>query len=49
MEGNDAQGRPVRNVFSNITENSFDWAQQWTFDDGKSWVDVAKIWGTRWK
>ena len=49
MEGHDAQGRPIRNVFSNITENSFDWVQQWTFDEGKSWVDVAKIWVERWE
>ena len=49
MEGHDAQGRPIRNVFFNVTENSFDWAQQWTFDEGKTWVDVAKIWCTRWE
>jgi len=49
MEGNNAQGRPVRIVFSNVTENSFDWAQQWTFDEGKTWVDVSKIWGKRWE
>ncbi len=48
MVGNNAQGRPIRNVFSNVTENSFDWVQQWTFDEGKSWVDVSKIWGKRW-
>lgn len=44
MEGHNAQGREIRNVFSNISESSFDWAQQWTFDDGKTWIDVAKIW-----
>jgi hypothetical protein len=49
MEGNNTQGRPVRNAFFNVTENSFDWVQQWTFDDGKTWVDVAKIWCKRWK
>lgn len=49
MEGHNAQGRPIRNVFSNVTENSFDWAQQWSFDEGATWVDVAKIWCTRWE
>ena len=49
MEGNNTQGRPVRNAFFNVTENSFDWVQQWTFDDGKTWIDVAKIWCKRWR
>lgn len=49
MEGKNVQGRPVRNVFFNATDNSFDWIQQWTFDDGKTWIDVAKIWCTKWK
>lgn len=49
MEGNNVQGRSIRNVFSNVTDNSFEWAQQWSFDKGKTWVDVAKIWGYRWK
>lgn len=49
MEGLNAQGRPIRNLFSNVTENSFDWVQQWSFDEGATWVDVAKIWCTRWR
>ena len=48
MEGHNAQGRPVRIVFSNVTENSFNWTQQWTFNDGQTWIDVAKIWGYKW-
>ena len=47
MEGHNAQGREIRNVFSNVNESSFDWVQQWTFDDGKTWIDVAKIWCTK--
>lgn len=47
MEGTNAQGRSVRNIFSDISEKRFTWAQYWTFDQGKTWVDVAKIWCTR--
>jgi hypothetical protein len=49
MEGHNAQGREIRNVFSNVNESSFDWVQQWTFDDGKTWIDVAKIWCTKYE
>lgn len=49
MEGENAQGREIRNVFFNISQNSFDWVQQWTFDNGKTWVDVAKIWCTKYE
>lgn len=48
MEGSNAQGRPIRIVFKNVSTNRFDWSQQWSFDSGKTWVDVAKIWGYRW-
>jgi hypothetical protein len=43
MEGTNAKGRQIKNIFSDITERSFNWTQQWTFDEGKSWVEVAKI------
>ena len=49
MEGHNAQGRPIRNVFSNVMEETFEWTQQWTFDNGKTWIGVAKIWGKKWK
>jgi len=29
MEGTNAKGRQVRNTFFNITENEFDWKQEW--------------------
>lgn len=47
MAGTNARGRNIRNTFYNITENSFDWQQEWTFDEGQSWVAVARIRGTR--
>ncbi|NKB68642.1 MAG: hypothetical protein GKR89_16385 [Candidatus Latescibacteria bacterium] len=43
MSGKNAAGRPVRNTFFNIAKDQFDWRQEWTFDEGKSWVEVAKI------
>lgn len=43
MEGTNAKGRQIKNIFSNITKKSFDWTQQWTFDEGKTWVEVARI------
>jgi hypothetical protein len=49
MEGHNAQGRPIRNVFSNVTEDRFDWTQQWSFNNGKTWIGVSKIWGYRWE
>ena len=47
MSGTNARGRNIRNTFYNITENSFEWQQEWTFDEGQSWVAVARIRGTR--
>ncbi|MCB0289711.1 MAG: hypothetical protein KDH97_05580 [Calditrichaeota bacterium] len=47
MEGTNAKGRHIRNTFYNISENSFEWQQEWTFDEGQSWVAVARIRGTR--
>ena len=43
MDGTNAKGRHIRNTFFNISENEFDWKQEWTFDDGKNWVIVTKI------
>ena len=43
MDGTNAKGRHVRNTFFNITQNEFEWKQEWTFDEGKSWVEVARI------
>lgn len=43
MDGTNAQGRHIHNVFYNIKKDTFDWNQEWTFDEGKSWVAVAKI------
>jgi hypothetical protein len=43
MDGTNASGRHIKNTFFNISENEFDWKQEWTFDDGKSWVEVTKI------
>ena len=47
MEGKNALGREIRNVFSDISETKFTWTQFWTFDDGKTWIDVSKIWCTK--
>ncbi len=44
MEGINASGRPVKNIFSDITSSNFTWTQFWTFDNGKTWIDVSKIW-----
>jgi len=43
MDGTNAKGRRVRNTFYNIKPNEFDWKQEWTFDEGNSWVEVTKI------
>jgi hypothetical protein len=47
MKGTNTKGRQIKNIFSNITKKTFDWTQQWTFDGGKSWVEVTKIRCTR--
>ena len=43
MEGRNADGREVRITFFDMTDNSFEWQQEWTFDEGKSWTVVVKI------
>ncbi len=47
MSGRNASGREIRNTFFNISENSFEWVQQWTFDEGESWVPVSRIRASR--
>ena len=47
MDGHNAKGQRIKNIFYNIKKNEFDWRQDWTFDDGKSWITVTKIHGTR--
>ena len=47
MDGINAQGRHVQNHFTEISDNSFTWTQYWTFDEGKTWIDVAIIWCTK--
>jgi hypothetical protein len=42
MSGHNAQGRLVRNTFSAITVDSFEWTQEWTFDEGETWFTVVK-------
>jgi hypothetical protein len=43
MSGKNISGRHVHNTFFNITANSFDWKQEWTFDEGKNWIEVSRI------
>ena len=47
MNGHNAKGQQIKNIFYNIKENEFDWRQEWTLDDGESWITVTKIHGTR--
>jgi hypothetical protein len=47
MDGTNAKGRHIRNTFFNISNNEFDWKQEWTFDESKTWIVVTKIHCTR--
>lgn len=47
MDGTNADGRHIRNTFYNISAQAFDWKQEWTFDEGQTWMVVAKIHCTR--
>ena len=47
MRGKNDQGRDVRNTFHDIRHDSFEWTQEWTFDEGESWVPVVRIHATR--
>lgn len=43
MDGINALGRHVQNTFFNITDETFQWKQEWTFDEGKTWIAVSKF------
>lgn len=43
MSGKNARGREVKNTFFNLSKDTFDWKQEWTFDGGNSWVEVSQI------
>ena len=43
MDGTNAKGRHIHNKLNNLIKNAFDWKQEWTINEGKSWVEVAKI------
>ena len=43
MDGTNSNGRHIHNTFYNIKQDTFDWKQEWTFDKGESWVEVARI------
>lgn len=43
MSGKNINGRDIKNTFFNISKESFDWKQEWTFDSGNSWVEVSII------
>jgi hypothetical protein len=47
MDGTNAKGRHIKNTFFNISKNEFDWKQEWTLDEGKTWIVVTKIHGVR--
>ncbi len=47
MEGTNATGREVKITFYDISQNSFNWKQEWTFDGGQNWVTVVKLKATR--
>jgi hypothetical protein len=47
MDGTNAKGRHIKNTFFNMTDSEFDWKQEWTFDEGKTWIEVTKIHCTR--
>ncbi len=43
MSGKNPLGQQIRNTFFNISIDTFDWKQEWTFDKGNTWVAVSKI------
>ena len=47
MTGVDARGRLARNIFGEITLESFVWTKEWNFEDGATWVPVSRIRCTR--
>jgi hypothetical protein len=47
MDGTNSNGKHIHNIFYNIKPDTFGWKQEWTFDEGISWVEVARIHCTR--
>ena len=43
MTGQNPTGRQVRNTFFDMEAETFEWVQEWTFDEGSTWVPVARI------
>ena len=43
MTGTESSGRKARNTFHSITDDTFYWRKEWTFDEGQSWTEVARI------
>ncbi|MCZ6640094.1 MAG: hypothetical protein O7G86_18335 [Gammaproteobacteria bacterium] len=39
---------PRRNIFHNMSSDRFSWRQEWSFDEGETWVAVAYLEATRW-
>ena len=40
---------PRRNIFDNLSPEGFSWRQEWTFDDGETWVPVSYLEASPWK
>ncbi|MCZ6617965.1 MAG: hypothetical protein O7E57_07505 [Gammaproteobacteria bacterium] len=40
---------PRRNIFYEMTSEGFRWRQEWTFDEGKTWVPVSYLEATAWQ
>ena len=47
MTGNNVAGRPIQNRFFEMKPDSFEWVQEWSFDEGATWVPVTRIHATR--
>jgi len=47
MTGVNPVGRRVQNTFYAIKTDAFEWVQEWTFDDGDSWVPVSRLRASR--
>lgn len=40
---------PKRIIFFPPSDSGWNWAQQWSFDGGSTWVDVYRMKATRWE
>ena len=40
---------PRRNIFHNLSAKGFNWRQEWTFDEGKTWIPVSYLEATPWQ